>query len=368
MTAPARVLVLGGYGAFGGRVAERLARVPGSELIIAGRSREKAAAFAHRLAQRTGACAIPAAIDGGGMTAGDLGQWEPAVLINASGPFQEQDYAVARACITARVHYLDLADAGAYVAGIAALDGDAKRAGVLAASGASTVPAVSGAVVDRFVPEFARLETVETVISPGNSFTPGHATTKSILGSLGRPIFSGDGRTVHGWQGLRRRRLPGLGMRWTSRCDAPDQHLFPRRYPGLSAAGVAAALEVGTFHIGLWGLSWLVRAGAVRNPQRLATPLLAVKQRLGFLGSDRGGMVVRLEGRDRSGAPRRLQWHCVAGSGHGPFIPATPSVMLARRLLGGALQARGAMPCLGLLTLDELLAEWADLDIAAGTT
>ena len=37
-----------------------------------------------------------------------------------------------------------------FVAGIAALDAEARNAGVLVVSGASTVPAVSAAVVDAF--------------------------------------------------------------------------------------------------------------------------------------------------------------------------------------------------------------------------
>ena len=40
--------------------------------------------------------------------------------------------------------------------------------------------------------------------------------------------------------------------------------------------------------------------------------------------------------------------------------------LLAKRLLDGTLQTRGAMPCVGLFTLDDFLAEVADLDIEAG--
>ena len=50
----------------------------------------------------------------------------PAVLINATGPYQRQDYRLARACIAAGVHYLDLADARDFVPGIAALDAEAR--------------------------------------------------------------------------------------------------------------------------------------------------------------------------------------------------------------------------------------------------
>jgi hypothetical protein len=161
--------------------------------------------------------------------------------------------------------------------------------------------------------------------------------------------------------------MPGLGWRWVAHCDAPDRTLFPLRYPGLEHADVYAALEVGAFHLGLWAVSWLVRAGLVRNPERLAAPLLAIRNGMAFLGSDKGGMLVRLQGRDAKGKHDRIDWRLVAGSGHGPYIPATASVLLAKRLLDGTLGMCGALPCLGLFTLDDFLAEIADLDITAGT-
>ncbi len=160
--------------------------------------------------------------------------------------------------------------------------------------------------------------------------------------------------------------MPGLGPRWIGHCDAPDRALFPPRYPGLRRADVYAALEVGVFHLGLWAVSWLVRAGLVAKPEALAAPLLAMRGRLGFLGSDRGGMLVRLDGVDADGKRRRIDWHLLAGSGHGPHIPATASVLLAKRLLDGSLATRGAMPCVGLFALDDFLDEIADLDIKAG--
>ena len=71
------------------------------------------------------------------------------VLINASGPFQQQDYRLARACIAAGCHYIDLADARAFVTGI----GVARRAKparrVSVVSGASSVPGLSSAAVRR---------------------------------------------------------------------------------------------------------------------------------------------------------------------------------------------------------------------------
>jgi hypothetical protein len=41
-------------------------------------------------------------------------------------------------------------------------------------------------------------------------------------------------------------------------------------------------------------------------------------------------------------------------------------VLIAKRLLAGRLAARGAVPCVGLMTLDDVLAELADLDVTTG--
>jgi hypothetical protein len=359
------VLVLGGYGAFGGRIAERLARNATLRLIVAGRSLERARSLADSLASDNGATVIPAALDAARVDERELRDLQATILINASGPYQWQDYRLARTCIAAGTHYIDLADARAFVAGIADLDAEARRAGVLIVSGASTVPAVSAAVLDELVPQLASLASAEIVIAPGNSFDPGLATTQSILSMLGRP-YVGTGRVHHGWQGLRRVAIPGLGARWLGACETPDLDLLPRRYPGLRDVEVFAALEIGAFHLGLWGLSWLVRAGLVRHAERLSSPLSRLKYALGGLGSDVGGMMVTLAGVDQDGGARCIVWRLIARRGHGPYIPGTPSVILAKQLLAGTLAKRGAMPCLGLFTLGDFLSEVGDLDMTAG--
>ncbi len=114
-----RILIIGGYGAFGARAAERLAREPGLEIIIAGRSSEKAAALATVLARTAKAKLAHARLDATTATREQIAALRPDVLINASGPFQEQGYALARACIGAGCHYVDLADARSFVTGIA---------------------------------------------------------------------------------------------------------------------------------------------------------------------------------------------------------------------------------------------------------
>ena len=125
-----RILIVGGYGAFGARVAERLAREAALEIIIAGRSNEKAAAYAQELARTAKARLTHAELNATTATADAIRALGARVVINASGPFQSQDYGLARACIDAGCHYVDLADARHFVTGITTLDAHAKAAGV----------------------------------------------------------------------------------------------------------------------------------------------------------------------------------------------------------------------------------------------
>jgi len=361
-----RIVIVGGYGAFGECVAERLARDPALEIIVAGRSRAKAQACAAALTRPDGALLEHAWLDATGASADDLRAMAPSVVINASGPFQEHDYRLARASIEAGSHYVDLADARAFVTGITQLDTAARDANVCVISGASSVPGLSSAVVRELAAGLASLDEVHIGISPGNSFDPGLATARSIVGAAGRPLtVLKDGRavTAYGWQGLHRHSFPRIGARWMGAVDVPDLELLPLNYPELSTVRFSAGLEVGAFHLGLWALSWLARAGLVRSLAPIARPMLAAKRRLSWLGSDRGGMFVRVTGRDGTGTRHRRAWNLVAGSGDGPYVPAIASVILAKRLAAGLGPAPGAMPCFGLFTPADFESEVTDLDI-----
>ena len=362
------ILIVGGYGAFGAHVAQRLARQPNLEIIIAGRSAERAAAFTDRLSRSAKAKISHAALDVNRAGAAEIKALGTSITINASGPFQVQnDYALARACIEASCHYVDLADARAFVTGIKALDQAARAAEVCVISGASSVPGVSSAVVQQFAGTFKRLDSVEIGISPGNSFDPGEATTASILGQLGKPFsLRRDGKedVAYGWQGLRRHHFPQIGARWMCDVNVPDLDLLPAHYPSLQTVRFSAGLEIGPSHLGLWGLSWLARAGIVPSPAGLAKPLLVAKRWLRRLGSDRGGMFVSLRGGDEQGHQLELNWHLIASSGHGPYVPGIAAVILAKRLAGGDAPTFGAQPCFGLITLSQFEAEVADLDIS----
>jgi len=103
------ILILGGYGNFGARIAASLLKEH-FPVIIAGRSKHKAGAMRKHLATLAPESLITTAIFDANIDFGkQLQHLKPAVVINTIGPFQDANYAIAEACIANKVHYLDLA-------------------------------------------------------------------------------------------------------------------------------------------------------------------------------------------------------------------------------------------------------------------
>lgn len=353
-----RILILGGYGHFGGRIARSLAADIGMEILVAGRDAERARDFiASSPAGRERMQAVPLDADGEALER-EMRAIAPALVIHTAGPFQGRDYRVAEAALAAGAHYIDLADGRAFVAGIDALDGQAKAAQRWAIGGASSVPGLSAAVIEALRGRFSKLAAVDMGISPGNRSARGLATTRAILGYVGQPyttLHDGRWRTVHGWQSLRRVAYPGIGARWLARCEVPDLDVMPCRYTELKTCEFRAGLELRRMHFGLWLGSWLVRGGLLRSLQPWAERLLAISERWIESGSDVGAMHIDLSGVGTNGEPLRLRWTLLARDGDGPQVPCTAAIVLARKLARGELPGSGAKACLDVFTLEEFL-------------
>ena len=278
-----RVLLIGGYGNFGGLIARRLSREPGITVIIAGRSERKARAAADAMGAEWLAIDVPRTLDAG------LDSARPDIVIYTSGPFQTQGYEMAEACIRHRSHYIDLADGRDFVTNIERLDETAKAAGVLVVSGASTVPALTSAIVDRYRNEFLTLESIDYGIATAQKNNPGLATTRSVLSYAGKPfttLIDGTMKQVYGWQDLRWRKFRGLGWRALGNCDVPDLALFPRRYPDLKTIRFQAGLELAIVHLSLWALTGIVRIGALSSLAGVAPILLSLSRLFDRIGTD----------------------------------------------------------------------------------
>ena len=365
---PLRVVVLGGYGLFGRRLCARLALRTGLHLWVAGRDAAKAGQVVSRLAPSACASLQALSLDAqaSDLTA-RLKVLQADVLVHAAGPFQGQAYDVARACIAARLHYIDLADGRDFVSGIGVLDAAARQAGVAVLSGASSVPALSSAVVDVLVEGLLQVDLIDIGISPGNRTERGLSTLQAVLSYCGQALPPFHSAPRHGWSGSWRHRYPApVGERLLSPCDVPDLTLLPARYAGQPAVRFGAGLELRLLHRGMNLMAWMTRRGFVRDWQRFSPLLWRVAEACKHWGSDAGAMHVAVQGRLASGEPVQRQWSLVAAQDHGPYVPTLAASALVRRLQQGLSLPPGAQPCVGVLTLQDFGAEVEGLQIRLG--
>ena len=353
-----QVLILGGYGNFGSRIAASLVK-KNISIIIAGRELQKAEALRNQLKQIAAENLIEiAAFDANKELDKQLELLKPAIVINTIGPFQTADYSIAKTSIQHKVHYIDLADARDFVTGITNLDSLAKENNVVAVSGASTVPGLSSAVLDHYKNYFSSMDSLIYGISPGQKAPRGLATTESILTYLGKPLkpWGKDNQTYFGWQDIYRQDYPELGKRWMANCDIPDLDLFVDRY-GLKNIRFSAGMESSALHLGMWIASYLVRIGLPLNLSKHAKVFLSFSHVFDSLGTTSGGMHMIMRGTSKAGKPLEIKWFIIAKDNDGPQIPCVPAIILSKKIIYGKLHTSNAIPCVGMITLDECIEE-----------
>lgn len=358
------VLVLGGYGFFGARISAALAGNPNVRLLVAGRdiSRAKDTASALQLPENH-AIRLDATSRDLSAVLRSLGV---NTLVHTAGPFQAQDYKVALDAIDAQANYIDLADGRSFVSGIDALDDAARRNDVVVVSGASSVPALSSAVVDQYLPAFERLDSIRLGIGSG-ARAPGLATVQGVFGYCGKPIRRLENGTwveTYGWLDLIRYPFPQpVGRRFLGSCDVPDLELFPKRYGSARTVTFHGGFASDAGHLFVWMMSALVRAGVLSTIAPLARPLNRLSRWMEPMVSDKGAMFVELEGIDGDGRAAKRLWHILAAQNHGPYIPCAAAIAVAEKLAAGVALRKGAQPCMGMLTVEECLAPLKALDI-----
>jgi saccharopine dehydrogenase-like NADP-dependent oxidoreductase len=354
-----KTLVLGGYGNFGARICRALAGDPSIELLIGGRDLSRSQSLAAALGG--GAQGIAIDLDRQGL-AQSLREAKVELLIHTAGPFQQQSYGVAEAAAAATAHYIDLADGRRFVCDFAgAMDATFRAAGRLAISGASTVPALSTAVVDHLCNTWERIDAIDICIAPAQTAPRGRATLAAVLSYCGEPIQVWDhGRWQPqiGWASPERVVFARLRPRLGALCDVPDLEVFPQHYKVTRRVMFRAAIEVGIAQRAFAVLASLRAAHLIGQPARSAGALNHAARALDFMGTSTGGMVVRVEGADASNQPVRHAWHVTAGSDHGPEIPCMAAILLARKLARGERLPTGAFPCMHYLRLADFEPEF----------
>lgn len=353
-----RVLVLGGYGHFGARIARALAADPRIEVIVAGRSatRQGPACFAALPPAQQERLAYADLDIASSDFVTRLADQRADLVIHTAGPFQGQDLGVAEACLLTGAHYVDLADGRDFVREFPGKVDPLARASARAAiTGASTLPAISSAVVDALRDRFDVLHDIDIVIAPAQRTPLGLATVRAVLSYCGVPFRGwqeGEWHDAVGWRRPERVEFPHMPPRLASPCDVPDHDLLVARYPGVRGVRFRAALELGFMQRTLAAIA-LLRQWHVPVPMHALAPFFSRATRwFDRFGGDLGGMYVALRG-ERDGKPLTVRWDLTAPDLHGPEIPCLAALLLARRLAAGGELPVGARACMGLLSLED---------------
>lgn len=363
------ILVVGGGGVFGSRVVAGLIADGFGDVVVAGRKPGPLA----EVCRRHGGRAVALDRDDPRL-AEHIAALSPFLVIDAAGPFQlyGSPLAVAEAAIACGAHYLDLSDDAAFTAGIAALDDRAKSAGLVVLSGVSSVPALSSAAVEALAADLIEIAEIESVILPGNRAPRGRSVVAAILSQVGCPLperSGGRSDTVLGWGEAHREVLEidgvqPLSRRWSSPIGAPDRLLFPQRYAAASVR-FRAGLELAVLHLPLVAFAALLKRRLLPPLAPAAGVFRWLAERVERFGTDRGGMRVRVVGRQADGAAVERSWTMIAEAGDGPHVPALPARILAGKIARGEV-APGARACLGEFTLAEAEAAAGNLSLSFG--
>lgn len=366
-----KVLLLGGYGVFGGRLAELLADRADIELVISGRSLPRATAFC--AGWRGKAAVRPLQLDRADIV-GALAAERPDLVVDASGPFQaygSEPYAVVKACIAAAVDYLDFADAADFVFGVSQFDAEARAAGVFVLSGVSSFPVLTAAVL-REMAKMMDIVSVEGGIAPSPYAGIGLNVMRAVVGYAGAPVrLWRNGAPAHGVGLAESRRytiavpgrLPLRNLRF-SLVDVPDLQVIPPEHEALRDIWMGAGPVPEILHR---ILNLLAKARATFSLPSLE-PLSGLFYRVLNLmkfGEHRGGMFVRAIGL-RDETPVEQSWHLLAEGDDGPYIPSMAIEAIIRKLLSGERPEPGSRPATKALQLSDYDALFAGRTIYTG--
>lgn len=353
-----KILIIGGYGVFGGRLVELLADIVDLELVVCGRNLSKAQVFCTTI---NGQATIRALQLDRNDIDNVLFSEQPEIIVDASGPFQAYGtdcYCVIKSCIAAGVNYLDFADAADFVYGVSQFNKEAKAAGIFVLSGVSSFPVLTAAVL-RNMALTMDINKVQGGIAPSVYAGVGVNVMRAVLSYAGEPVTLQRNGVQGQGMGLAESfrytvavpgKLPLRNIRF-SLVDVPDLQIIPLEHPTLTDIWMGAGPIPETLHR---VLNLLAKARA-----RFKLPTLVPFSKLFYIvlnmvkfGEHRGGMYVYAEG-TVDGKTIEQSWHLLAEGDDGPYIPSMTIEAIIRKFLNGQLPNMGARSGANALELND---------------
>lgn len=352
------VLIVGGSGVFGSRLARLLARRHAFRISLGGRNESRALPLQRELRaiDEQGEFAY-VHIERDSIGVERLREIGCNIVVDCSGPFQAAGMQLVEAAIGARCHYLDIADSRAFVTSISKFDSAARAVGISVVSGASSTPALTHAVLDGVTSAWLSVDSIDVAIVPGNKTPKGRSVIEAILSWVGQRVrvFREAGwEHRRGWGDPRWVTIEGLPRRRAVLADVPDLDLLPARFAPRVRAGFDAGMELPI-------LNWLialaalpVKWGIMKSANPFAGIGTTIANWLDRFGTSEGGMLVEASGQDARGEPRVVRWSLKAADGDGPYVPVIAAAAMIWALLVDHRIRAGARPAVGMLTLEQI--------------
>jgi hypothetical protein len=334
------IAVFGGYGTFGAHASRALAAT-GRPLRVAGRDGERAQAFADALGDRHEGIAA----DASDPTSCARALAGVRVAVSCAGPFSALGTALPESCLTAGVHYVDIADDRAWHAQLRSWDRRFRERGLTAAVGCSSLPGISGALAVLAAKRLRAVEKGRITLLIGNRNPKGEAAVRSAAAQLGK-IFPAPQGLLRGLAGREIVDLPPpFGARAVQDLESPELDLFPILL-GAREVRVKVGFELRLAHNSIAALARLgPRLGG--HLLRAFTPLARGLSRFGHSG---GFVKVELWSADGEAASLAL-----GGARDGQRMAALPAAFVARDLYEGSLASRGVVTAWEALGAESLI-------------
>jgi len=292
------ILVVGGYGVVGRRVASRLAQTFPERLVIGGRDEAKATALSTDLGHGSRAkridvndpSTIRLALEGVGVVLACVAQ---------------HDFHVLRAAVERGIAYTDIAPRLAYWRGVEELTLEAERTRARVVLGAGLSPGVSNMMAAKLAATLGRLDWIETSILLGVGDEYGLNSHQHLLEAMAGPfslLEGGSRREAWPFSAGRRVSFPEpLGKRIAYLFPWSDVVNYPKTLGVRTAVGrlaldprwigaAAALLEAHT-----WSRRWLTDASGLDRGHGLTDRLVRLAS-----GQDRFALVVSAKSGFRS--------------------------------------------------------------------
>jgi lysine 6-dehydrogenase len=242
-----KVLVLGGAGVVGRRVADELSRRPEvDEIVIAGR---RQAEIEHTLQGLIAgeAAARAVFVDVTDPEAVAKQAAGASVAVSCAGPFLARDLPAARGAIQAGIPYVSLGDDVSGTRQVLDLSESARAAGVTVVTGCGFSPGITGLLVALAARETPVVEDVEISVAMSLLDAKGRATAMHFLSALAQPasmVF--DHRLVQEAAASSPRLVyfpEPIGWVETFRCEHPEVVSLLESYPEVRSLQSRIGLE-----------------------------------------------------------------------------------------------------------------------------